>query len=152
MKILIAAIALVLSSAGVSYADESASDKFVRAIVTLRPHAQFSFTGPDCTKVVWSDPTTQAPTCNEINAAIAALGPPVPESVSLSQLQIALSRAGKLSAAQTWIANQPTEIKLGWAGGTIARSSPTIAAAQAALGYTSAQVDQLFITAGAINP
>ena len=69
------------------------------------------------------------------------------------QAKVALSRAGLLTAVQSWVNTQSAETQLIWnTAPSFSRSSGIIMAGAAALGLTSAQVDALFITAATINP
>lgn len=77
----------------------------------------------------------------------------VPPSASRAQIMIALSNAGHLTRIQTWVDGQDAVSKLAWANAAhFNRHSTVLRAAAAGLGLTSAQVDQIFIAAGAINP
>lgn len=92
----------------------------------------------------------------QIQAALQSFdfsAPSVPQSVSSMQAKVALSRAGLLSAVQSWVSSQNAEAQLIWGSATtFSRDSAILNGAAAALGLTQAQVDQLFITAAAINP
>jgi hypothetical protein len=77
---------------------------------------------------------------------------PVPESVALWQARAALASAGLLEKAQAAIAAAPAAVSTAWEyGNTISRASPTIAALGEALGLSSAQIDDLFRQAAAIQ-
>lgn len=107
-------------------------------------------------KTTWSIQFAPGATAQQISAAQAILqsfSGPVPQQVSAMQAKVALSRAGLLPIVQTWVNGQDTETQLIWNSATIFnRNSTLIANASAALGLTPAQIDQLFITASAINP
>lgn len=78
---------------------------------------------------------------------------PIPKVVSSMQAKVALSRAGLLAQVQTWVNSQDAETQLIWNSAIVfQRNSQLIANAAAALGLSSATVDQLFVTAAAINP
>ena len=90
------------------------------------------------------------------NAVVAGFNPnatAVPYKIDAMQAKVALSRAGLLTAVQNWINTQSAEDQLVWnTAPAFRRDSALIAAGMAALGITSAQMDQLFISAAAINP
>jgi len=130
----------------------SAHRDIVRAVAALCPGSGFQFSGdvyPD--GIVFDDPTVVRPTLAQVQAQMAK--PVVPQSVSRLQAMVALSQAGLLAAAQNWVATQDATTQLIWnSASTFSRQSALLATAAAALGWTSDQVDQLFITAATINP
>jgi hypothetical protein len=80
------------------------------------------------------------------------LPPSVPFSVTPFQAKAALLGAGLLPAVEAAIAAASPIAQLAWSDATaFTRDSPTIAALSAQLGLTPAQVDELFITASAIE-
>jgi hypothetical protein len=79
--------------------------------------------------------------------------PAVPQMVTAMQAKVALSRAGLLTNVQNWVNAQSAEVQLIWnTAPTFSRNSILVNNAAAALGLSQAQIDQLFITAAAINP
>jgi hypothetical protein len=87
-------------------------------------------------------------------AVVAYLNrPPVPQVVSSMQAKVALSRAGLLTNVENWVNAQSAETQLIWnTATTFSRDSQLLNTAAGALGLSSAQVDQLFVTAASINP
>ena len=78
--------------------------------------------------------------------------PPVPQEVTSFQAKAALLQAGLLPAVTAYMATAPAFDQLAWAESTtFQRESPTLNRAAAALGMTSAQLDQLFIAASVIQ-
>jgi hypothetical protein len=95
----------------------------------------------------------QQTTLNAVLAAHNPNTPAVPQVIGAMNAKVALSRAGLLASVQTWVNTQSAERQLIWNTATdFRRDSPLIAAGAAALGLTSAQLDQLFITAATIQP
>ena len=87
-----------------------------------------------------------AQTGNGINA-------PVPASIKASQARVALHRAGLLPAVTALVAAPETdeEIRIFWEYEVdLDRTSPALNAMAAALGLTSAQLDDLFRTASQV--
>ncbi len=76
----------------------------------------------------------------------------VPASVAMWQAKAALQAAGLLDAANAAVGAQNNPVlNAFWSSATtMDRASPTLASLATALNLTSAQVDQLFVTAGAI--
>lgn len=77
---------------------------------------------------------------------------PVPQTVSMRQARLALLKAGKLNAVNTAIANmagiEGEAARIEWEfSSEVRRSQPLVIALTPALGMTSEQLDQLFITA-----
>ena len=69
----------------------------------------------------------------------------------MAQARAALSRAGLLAAADAAAAALGSEAAIAWQfSTTIGRASPALAAVQARLGLSDAQVDALFVAAAAI--
>lgn len=79
--------------------------------------------------------------------------PVVPAQVNNSQMREALRRAGHLAAIDAFIVGLASEeAVIAWEyGNVIHRVSPLVQAAQAALGWSDASVDALFIEASAIE-
>lgn len=78
---------------------------------------------------------------------------PVPASITASQARVALHRAGLLTSVTALVDNPATdqEIKIFWEYEVnLDRASPALNAMAAALGLTSAQVDDLFRTGSQI--
>lgn len=76
----------------------------------------------------------------------------VPQAVSMRQARLALLKAGKLSAVNTAIASmagiEGEAARIEWEfSSEVRRSQPLVIALTPALGMTSEQLDQLFITA-----
>jgi hypothetical protein len=89
----------------------------------------------------------------------AAPPTPVPPTVSMAQARIAMSRAGIAeSAVDAVIAALPasaakTEAGIWWRSSeTVRRNSSNVATLGPLLGLTSAQIDDLFITAAGLTP
>lgn len=73
---------------------------------------------------------------------------PVPVSVTRFQARAALLQAGLLTQAQTAVSAADELTKLAWADAQeFLRTSPTVTKMGAAMGLTSAQLDQLFLVA-----
>ena len=82
-------------------------------------------------------------------------GPPPPAPVPLTitplQARRALRAAGLLSTVNAWIAAQAEDVQEAWEYCVeVRRDNALIAGAQAALGLTEAQIDELFRTAAEI--
>ena len=77
----------------------------------------------------------------------------IPQSVSRYQALAALSIAGLLTNAQAAVSASPNPlVALAFNNAqTFDRDSPTVAALAGALSLTSAQLDQLFITAATLT-
>lgn len=77
----------------------------------------------------------------------------VPKSVAMWQAQTALQAAGLLTQANTAIAalNNPAVTNFWAHAQTLDRADPILASVAASLNLTSAQLDQLFVQAGAIS-
>ena len=70
---------------------------------------------------------------------------PVPEAITPLQARRALRAADLLDAVNAWIAIQPDDAQEAWEYCVeVRRDSPLIAGAQAGLGLTDEQVDDLF--------
>jgi len=79
--------------------------------------------------------------------------PPVPVPASITPLQArrALRAADLLNAVNAWIATQPDDAQEAWEYCIeVRRDSPLIAGAQAGLGLTGEQVDDLFRAGAAL--
>lgn len=81
--------------------------------------------------------------------------PIVPAAVTMRQARLALLQVGKLSAVNTAIAGmtgvQGEAAKIEWEfSNEVQRSQPLVAALAPVLGMTSAELDQLFITAAGL--
>jgi hypothetical protein len=78
--------------------------------------------------------------------------PPVPDSVSMMQAQLALEAAGKLDAVTAAVAAADAKTKIYWATATaLHRDHPVVLALGAAVGLTPAQIDALFIAAEGLS-
>jgi hypothetical protein len=78
---------------------------------------------------------------------------PVPQTVSAMQAKVALLNAGKLDAANAWVAAQNAQVQLIWSTATtFNRNSALMNGAAAALGWSQSDLDALFTAAAAINP
>ena len=89
----------------------------------------------------------------EVAAWLAKVANPIPATVAMWQAKAALQAAGLLDKATAAItaANNPV-LTAFWSGAaTIDRTSPTLASIGTALGLTSSQLDQLFVSAAAIS-
>lgn len=74
--------------------------------------------------------------------------PEIPAVVTPLQARKALSAAGLRDDVETWVSEQPLDIKDAWEYATaIYRDDPVITQAAAALGMTPQQVDALFVAA-----
>ncbi len=100
-----------------------------------------------------NDETTEGPLDDATDAELAAFLNPPPASVSRMQAVVALSNAGLLSEVQSFIAGADATTQLIWSNApTFSRNSELLAKAAAALDLTAAEVDQLFVSAAAVNP
>lgn len=102
----------------------------------------------------WPDAGDAGPGWSYANGVFAPVQAvvPVPESVSAFQAKAALMAAGILPQVEATIAQADAFTQLAWAEALqFRRDSPAIAALSAALGLTSAQVDDLFRTAATIS-
>ena len=82
-------------------------------------------------------------------AAIDPSAPEVPLEVTPYQARCALDAAGLLDTVEAIVAQSPRQTRNAWEYGiTVDRHSPMIENLGAALGLTSAQIDNLFIQAG----
>ena len=79
--------------------------------------------------------------------------PAVPRSVTPLQARKALRAAGLIDAVDAYLATQPAEIREAWEYAVEVRrdDQSVVAMTAAALGMTSAQMDQLFILASGFN-
>jgi hypothetical protein len=155
MRLVLSLLLASIVSAHAQTVAPPAVPPIVRAIQQLAPGAGWTLSGTDCSGLQWDAGNIQSkPTCAAINAVIAALpAANVPLEVSVMGAKVALSRAGLLPAVQAWVSTQSAERQLIWnTATTFRRDSALIAAGAAALGLTSAQLDQLFITAATVNP
>lgn len=76
---------------------------------------------------------------------------PVPPSITAAQARIALSRAGLLDKAQAAVNAAGGDSLIYWEYAPYwDRSNATVTALATAIGLTSAQIDSLFIQAGAL--
>lgn len=81
----------------------------------------------------------------------AVQSPPVPASVSPSQMRIALADAALLDAVEAFVAVADQATRIRWEYATeIRRDNTTIAAGAAALGMDEAQIDDLFRAAAGV--
>jgi hypothetical protein len=100
-----------------------------------------------------NDETTEGPLDEATDAELTAFLNPPPASVSRMQAMVALNNAGLLTQVQAWVAAQDATTQLIWSNAqTFSRQSELLGRAAAALNLTSAQVDQLFVSAAAVNP
>lgn len=81
--------------------------------------------------------------------------PVVPAAVTMRQARLALFQAGKLSLVNTAVASmqgaQGEAARIEWEfSNEVQRAQPLVAALAPVLGMTSAQIDQLFITAAGL--
>ena len=75
----------------------------------------------------------------------------VPESVTMRQARLALNGAGLLDTVSNAIVAAGMAAQIEWEyAGTVQRGSGLVPAMASALGLTDAQIDALFITAGAL--
>lgn len=75
----------------------------------------------------------------------------VPQCVTMRQARLALLYAGLLGAVQAAVAAAPQAVQIEWEfAATVDRNWPMLAVLQSALGLSDAQIDALFITAGAL--
>lgn len=75
----------------------------------------------------------------------------VPQSVAPNNARKAIRAAGLKPAVDAWLATQSEDVQDDWEYAVeIRRDSPTVEAAQIALGLTDAQMDALFVSAGAL--
>lgn len=97
---------------------------------------------------------------SELSAALARIpasdAPPfvdgVPQSVTPYQARVALSRAGLLSEVESAVTQAKGEMALAWEyATTIERNSQFIAQLGSAIGLTSKQIDDLFVTAASVS-
>lgn len=73
----------------------------------------------------------------------------VPQFVKPVQARLAIEAAGLTATVEAWLNTQPNSTRISWEySDVIRRTSPLVSSAQAALGWTNEQVDQLFISAG----
>ncbi len=85
---------------------------------------------------------------------LSVTAPAVPQVVSRYQALAALMQAGLLDAVQAWATDPGTDplYRLAFeAAAEFRRDSPTLAAGAAALGWSDAQLDGLFIAAAAMQ-
>jgi hypothetical protein len=96
--------------------------------------------------------TAPCPSEVEIEAAKAQLpAVPIPQSVTPLQATRALLQAGFLDDVETAVAAAGRETQLAWAKATaFERNSSFVLNMQAALGWTDAQVDSLFVLADSL--
>lgn len=86
-----------------------------------------------------------------IQSADAPVVDGVTQSVTPYQARVALSRAGLLNSVEAAVSQSNGELALAWEyATTIERNSPFIAQLGAALGLTSQQIDDLFVTAASV--
>lgn len=115
------------------------------------PGAQWTLLGNDYAGLTWLDQTVAKPTEAELSAAWGSMPSPVPQIVTRRQAKRALLAAGLLSTVETAVSGASAEVQIDWADALeFRRDNPTIAALAAALGLTSAQVDDLFRAAATL--
>lgn len=109
-------------------------------------------------RATWRVVPAEGATDEQIAAAAVAVAgvvwPPlavVPAAVSPYQARQALTNAGLRDLVEAAVAAAPEAVRDAWEYGLeVRRDSPMIAALAQALGLTAAQLDQLFVQAGAI--
>jgi hypothetical protein len=100
-----------------------------------------------------NDDFTVGPLDDAADAGLQTFLNPAPQVVSRMQAMVALGDAGLLGQVQAWVNGQDAATQLIWSNASsFSRSSALLAKAAAALNLTSAQVDQLFVAAAAVNP
>jgi hypothetical protein len=100
-----------------------------------------------------NDETSEGPLDDTADAELLAFLNPPPASVSRMQAMVALNNAGLLTQVESFIAAQDAMTQLVWNNAqSFSRNSELLARAAAALDLTSAEVDQLFASAAAVNP
>jgi hypothetical protein len=76
----------------------------------------------------------------------------VPTEVSAMQAQLALASAGLLDDVEAAVAASPAEVRIYWSKApTLHRDHPVLEAMRTALGWSTSQVDNLFIAAAAVT-
>jgi hypothetical protein len=110
------------------------------------------YVAPDASTLVITAPEGFDPALIDAYRYVdGALVIPPPDVVSRFQAKAALSAAGLLPAVEAALADADPIAQLAWAEAIeFRRNSPTILGLAAALGLTSAQVDDLFHAAAAI--
>lgn len=75
----------------------------------------------------------------------------VPQSVTMRQARLQLLAIGKLTDVETAVAGMGAEAQIAWDySSMVGRNHALVAPMQALLGYTEAQMDELFIAAAAL--
>lgn len=94
---------------------------------------------------------------DSLAAQLAAIQPKatvdgVPQSVTPYQARVALSRAGLLNSVEAAVSQANGEMAIAWEyATTIERNSPFIVQLGTAIGLTSQQIDDLFVTAASVS-
>lgn len=136
----------------------------VRALRAIRPGAEYTLQGEDYDGLIWLDKIQPQPRREEIAAAVAQLGDPVPEEISdrqffqqLALMQvitqpeaIAAVKTGDIPAAlQTFINTLPSDQQfaatMAVSGAVVFhRDHPLTKMLAAGMGWTAQQVDNLW--------
>lgn len=92
----------------------------------------------------WGLPLPQ-PTSSQL---VAARDVPVPQSVTNAQARLVLLQSNQLDAVETAVRSMSREAQIGWEYRPIIhRNNPFVIEAQAAMGWSDAELDELFIQA-----
>jgi hypothetical protein len=95
----------------------------------------------------WTYPLAPQPTAEQLASAPA----PVPQTVAAVQARLALTAAGKRSEVETAVANATQDVQDYWQFSmTIGRQHPVLLQMAQSLGWTSADLDALFVSAAQI--
>lgn len=126
------------------------SEALTQALLALRPGAQFSIRGD---AIDWLDVDQAEPTAAEIAVELARAA--VPQAVTMRQARLALLGAGMLGAVNAAIAAMPgvqgEAARIEWEfSSEVKRAQPLVMALGPVLGLSDAQLDALFISAGAL--
>lgn len=126
------------------------SEALTQALLALRPGAQFSIRGD---VIDWLDVDQAEPTAAEIAVELARAA--VPQAVTMRQARLALLCAGMLAAVNAAIAAMPgvqgEAARIEWEfSSEVKRAQPLVMALGPVLGLSDAQLDALFISAGAL--
>jgi hypothetical protein len=156
MRTFVALLALLLPAAGHA---ANAFDLHMAVQQACGCKVLSATVGDPSSRNTWSviyDPSATAQQKTLGNAVLTTFvmtQPSVPQVVGAMNAKVALLRAGLLPSVQAWVNTQSAEQQLIWNTATdFRRDSALIAAGAAALGLTSAQLDQLFITAATVMP
>ena len=102
------------------------------------------------TAMAMSGGTNYEPNMKDSNTALFKIKPIVPEKVTPRQIRLALARAGLLSQIEAALEDPDNkEAQISWEYSIeINRDDYLLNSFASSLGFTSQQLDQLFITAG----